>query len=137
MKNLAKLSAGLIFMLTFIVVEAASPSLLNQESQDPQSVITIKGKVIDAETKNPLIFATVTVQGTNVATVTNLDGEFVLKIASTLSNPSIEVLYIGYENRIINISDLRDGGRNNTRRGKGYPYRAASYWNKEASQITG
>ena len=114
MKNLAKLSAGLIFILTFIVVEAASPSLLNQKFQDPQSVITIKGKVIDAETRNLLIFATVTVQGTNVATVTNLDGEFVLKIASTLSNPCIEVLYIGYENKIINISDLRDGGRNNT-----------------------
>lgn len=114
MKNLAKLSAGLIFILTFIVVEAASPSLMNQKSQDPQSVITIKGKVIDAETRNPLIFATITVQGTNVATVTNLDGEFILKIASTLSNPSIEVLYIGYENKIMNISDLRDGGKNNT-----------------------
>ncbi|MBE9509629.1 MAG: carboxypeptidase-like regulatory domain-containing protein [Bacteroidetes bacterium] len=114
MKNLAKLSAGLIFMLTFTIVEAGSPSSLNRKIQDPQSVITIKGKVIDAETKNPLIFATVTVQGTNVATVTNLDGEFILKIASTLSNPGIEVLYIGYENSIIHISDLRDGGRNNT-----------------------
>ncbi|MCH7657771.1 MAG: carboxypeptidase-like regulatory domain-containing protein [Bacteroidetes bacterium] len=114
MTNLAKLSAGLFFMLTFTVVEAASPSLLNRKIQDPQSVITIKGKVIDAETRNPLIFATITVQGTNVATVTNLDGEFILKIASTLSNPSIEVLYIGYENRIILISDLRDGGRKNT-----------------------
>ncbi len=114
MKNIARLSAGLIFMLTFTVVEAGSPSLLNRKIQDPQSVITIKGKVIDAETKNPLIFATVTVQGTNVATVTNLDGEFILKIASTLSNPGIEVLYIGYENSIIHISDLRDGGRNNT-----------------------
>jgi len=114
MKNLAKLSATLIFMLTFTVVEAASPSLLNQEIQDPQSVITIKGKVVDNETKNPLVFATITVQGTNVATVTNLDGEFILKIASTLTNPGIEILYIGYENRIINISDLRDGGKNNT-----------------------
>lgn len=114
MKNLAKLSAGLFFMLTFTVVEAASPSLLNRKIQDPKSVITIKGKVIDTETRNPLIFATITVQGTNVATVTNLDGEFILKIASTLSNPSIEVLYIGYKNRIIPVSDLRDGGRNNT-----------------------
>lgn len=114
MKNLAKLSAGLFFMLTFTVVEAASPSLLNRKIQDPKSVITIKGKVIDTETRNPLIFATITVQGTNVATVTNLDGEFILKIASTLSNPSIEVLFIGYENRIIPVSDLRDGGRNNT-----------------------
>ncbi|MCK4698705.1 MAG: carboxypeptidase-like regulatory domain-containing protein, partial [Bacteroidales bacterium] len=114
MKNLAKFSTGFIFMLTFTIVEAGYPSLLNRKIQDPQSVITIKGKVIDAETMDPLIFATITVQGTNVATVTNLDGEFILKIASALSNPVIEVLYIGYENRIIHVSDLRDGGRNNT-----------------------
>ncbi|MCH7658854.1 MAG: carboxypeptidase-like regulatory domain-containing protein [Bacteroidetes bacterium] len=114
MKNLAKLSAGLIFMLAITIQVTGYPSLLSQKFQDPQSVITIKGKVIDAETRNPLIFATVTVQGTNVATVTILDGEFVLKIASAISNPCIEVLYIGYENKIMNISNLRDGGRNNT-----------------------
>ena len=114
MRKLTKLSAGLIFMLAFTVVEAVSPSLLNRKIQYPQSVITIRGKVIDAETRNPLVFATVAVQGTNVATVTNLDGEFILKIASSLSNPGIEILYIGYENRIIQISDLRDGGRNNS-----------------------
>jgi len=114
MKNLAKLSAGLILMLAFTIQVTGYPSLLSRKIQDPQSVITIKGKVVDTETKDPLAFATVTVQGTNVATVTNLDGEFILKIASTLSNPGIEILYIGYENRIINISDLRDKGRNNT-----------------------
>lgn len=114
MKNLAKLSAVLILLLAFTIQGTGYPSLLSRKIQDPQSVITIKGKVVDTETKNPLIFATITVQGTNVATVTNLDGEFILKIDSTLSNPDIEVLYIGYENKIIHVSDLRDGGRNNT-----------------------
>jgi len=114
MKNLAKLSAVLILLLAFTIQVTGYPSLPGRKIQDPQSVITIKGKVVDTETKNPLVFATVTVQGTNVATVTNLDGEFILKIASTLSNPGIEILYIGYENRIIQISDLRDEGRNNT-----------------------
>ncbi len=114
MKKIAKLSTGLILMLAFAVQVTGSPSLLNRENQDPQSYITIKGKVVDAETKNPLIFATIAVQGTNVATVTNLDGEFILKIASTISNPSIEILHLGYKNSIIPVSDLRDGGRNNT-----------------------
>ena len=114
MKNLVKLSTVLILLLAFTVRLSGYPSLLSQETQEPQSVITIKGKVVDTETKNPLVFATITVQGTNVATVTNLDGEFILKIDSTLSNPGIEILYIGYENKIIQISDLRDGGRNNT-----------------------
>ncbi|MBA7574822.1 hypothetical protein ES708_16637 [subsurface metagenome] len=114
MKKIAKLSAVLILLLAFTIQVTGSPSLLSRKIQDPQSVITIKGKVVDAETKNPLIFATVTVQGTNVATVTNLDGEFILKIASNIPNPEIEILYIGYNNSIIPVSDLRDGGRKNT-----------------------
>ncbi len=114
MKNLAKLSTVLILLLAFTVRLSGYPSLLSRKTQEPQSFITIKGKVVDTETKDPLAFATVTVQGTNVATVTNLDGEFLLKIASALSNPGIEVLYIGYENRIIHVNELRDRGRNNT-----------------------
>jgi len=113
MKNLAKFSTILILLMIFTVSLSGYPSLLSRKTQELQSVITIKGKVVDSETKAPLVFATIIVQRTNVATITNLDGEFLLKIASTLSNPAIEVLYIGYENKIINISDLRDRGRNN------------------------
>ncbi len=114
MKNFTNLSAGLILLLAFTAQTTGSTSLLNQKNQDPQSFITIKGKVVDAKNKNPLIFATVTVQETNVATVTNLDGEFILKVASSLSNPDIEILYIGYKNKIIPVSNLRADEKGNT-----------------------
>lgn len=65
------------------------------------------------ESRAALIFATVSVQNTNVATITNLDGEFTLKISESLENPVLEVMYIGYNNKIVPISDLRTNGRSN------------------------
>ncbi|MCD4769069.1 MAG: carboxypeptidase-like regulatory domain-containing protein, partial [Bacteroidales bacterium] len=114
MKKITKLSAALILLLAFAVQTTGSPLLLKRKNQDPQSFITIKGKVVDAKTKKSLIFATIAVRGTNVATVSNLDGEFILKVASSLSNPEIEILYIGYKNSIVPVSDLKDEGRDNT-----------------------
>ena len=43
---------------------------------------TVKGKVVDAENNEPLIGATVSVSGTTLGTVTDIDGNFVLKLTS-------------------------------------------------------
>ena len=52
---------------------------------DQQDYITLKGKVVDAESGTPLVFASVAVVETNVAIVTNIDGEFTLKIVEPVS----------------------------------------------------
>jgi hypothetical protein len=100
-----------------IALPAAATSFTAEDGlfkkQDPQNYRTYSGRVVDAETGNQLIFATVAVQGTNVATVTNIDGEFTLKIDRNMSNPVIEVSYLGYMNSVINVSELRDDGRSN------------------------
>ena len=44
---------------------------------------TVKGKVVDAENNEPLIGATVSVSGTTLGTVTDIDGNFVLKLTSS------------------------------------------------------
>jgi len=116
MKSLLKISAAMVLMVV-MSLQSASPlaaEMMKDKKQDPQSYQTIRGTVVDSETGNPLIFATVAVQGSNVATVTNLDGEFVLKIATDLRDPSIELLYIGYKTKVVKVSDLRTEGRDNT-----------------------
>lgn len=35
-----------------------------------------RGEVTDSETKKPLVFATLSVEGTNISTVTNTEGNF-------------------------------------------------------------
>jgi hypothetical protein len=66
-----------------------------------------KGKVQDAKTKQPLIFATIAVKGVNVATVSNNEGEFLLKIAKDLPVSKVQVSYIGYQNLDVAIKDLK------------------------------
>ena len=113
MKNLFKLTT-VMTLLIFTLGNAMAADSMFKKKEDGQNYITVSGKVVDMETRAPLIFATIGVKGTNVATVTNIDGEFTLKIAESLSNPVLEVLYIGYENAEIAVSELRTGGRNNT-----------------------
>jgi hypothetical protein len=115
MKRISKLSAVVVLIIAcaFPFGNGLTASTTKDRKQDPQSYRTIKGKVIDSETRTALIFATVAVKGTNVATVTNLDGEFILKIAKEMTDPSIEVLYIGYKNKEVKVSELREEGREN------------------------
>jgi len=66
-----------------------------------------KGKVQDKKTKDPLIFATIAVKGVNVATVSNNEGEFLLKVAKDLPVSKIEISHIGYKNLEVDISSLK------------------------------
>lgn len=55
----------------------------------------IKGKVVDAETKEELVGATVVVTGTTIGTVTDYEGNFSLKVNS--QKPSLTLKYLGYK----------------------------------------
>ncbi len=60
-----------------------------------QKLTTIKGKVLDAKTKQPLPFVDVILKGTYVGTSTDLDGQYLIQT----KNPSdtITVAFIGYK----------------------------------------
>jgi len=68
---------------------------------------TIKGRLLDKETGEPLIGATVVVKGTSNGTVTDLDGAFSLSIES---GAILVVSYIGYLSQEVTAdgSDLGD-----------------------------
>ena len=57
---------------------------------------TISGVVVSADDGEPIIGATVSVKGTKVATVTDIDGKFSLSTAS--ASPTLEITYIGMKN---------------------------------------
>lgn len=56
--------------------------------------ITVRGKVTDSTTKEAVIGATVAVQGKNEGQVTNLDGDYLLKVSK---NAILEVSFVGYK----------------------------------------
>jgi hypothetical protein len=114
MKTLKNASlSSLLILLGFLFLATTASAKERKNRSDQDSFITIKGKVVDTETGSPLIFASVAVSGANVAIVTNIDGEFTLKIAESLVSGNLEFSFIGYKNKVVPISSLRDGGYKN------------------------
>lgn len=59
----------------------------------------ISGVIIDKDTKEELIGATVLVEGTSVGVATDIDGSFTISIAP--GNYKLRVSYIGYDTKVI------------------------------------
>lgn len=77
----------------------------NVYGQDTATFVTISGVVKDAKTKDRLPFATINIVGSRVGTVANSDGEFSLKVLTSLNAESFEVSYLGYVNKKFSIAE--------------------------------
>ena len=102
-------SALLLLVSAGDLTASAAPGKTKKELQQ---VTVIRGRVVDAETSQPLIFAGIAVQGSNVSTVTNLDGEFTLKIGVGETG-KLEISYVGYKNRVMDIDEMKTNGQRN------------------------
>ncbi len=103
-------SALLLIMTAGHMTVSAAPA--KSKKDKPQQVSTIRGKVVDAETNQPLVFAGIAVQGSNVATVTNLDGEFTLKLTGNETG-NLEFSYVGYKNKVMALDEMKTNGQRN------------------------
>ncbi|MGO4921293.1 carboxypeptidase-like regulatory domain-containing protein [Maribacter spongiicola] len=64
------------------------------------------GEVIDADSKKPLVFATLTINNTNVTTITNSEGQFSLKVPKEYLSNNLTISFLGYKTKQIAISQL-------------------------------
>lgn len=101
----------MLIMITCGDVFAAASH--NRERNSQQDYIAIKGKVVDMDSGAPLVFAGVAVKESNLATVTNVDGEFLLKIPQD-ENQIIVFSFLGYKNKEVPVSSLHMNGQKNT-----------------------
>ncbi|MEO0901883.1 MAG: carboxypeptidase-like regulatory domain-containing protein [Bacteroidota bacterium] len=72
--NLQKLT-----MFAFCFLVSVGSALALQQGQEGE-FNQYRGEVIDASTKKPLVFATLALEGTNISTISNTEGEFLLKV---------------------------------------------------------
>ncbi|MEX0314972.1 MAG: carboxypeptidase-like regulatory domain-containing protein [Allomuricauda sp.] len=75
--------------------------------QEQENFAQYKGEVRDASSHKPLVFATLSVEGTNISTITNTEGGFQLKIPSSLTDGTLIVSFLGYKTKNIPISELK------------------------------
>ena len=86
----------------------AAPIVEEDVLPDTLNTVQYRGKIIDSDTREPLVFATLNIEGTNIATVSNSEGHFLLKVPKEMSlNTKILISFLGYKNKNISLSELR------------------------------
>jgi hypothetical protein len=81
------------------------------DAQTLTSFKEVKGKIIDENSKNILVFADIVLNDTNISTITNSDGMFVLKVPDSLINKTLVISHLGYQKKEINISTFENNSK--------------------------
>ncbi len=91
------------------VIIFAIVSLLSQMAFAQNDFNVIKGRIKNSSNYKNIRFVNISIVGTNISTVSNIDGEFLIKIKKSLNAQQLEFKHIGFKSKIINITDLKSG----------------------------
>lgn len=109
MKQCNVLRLGILFLFSFLYGSVIVYSQVDQAAGQTNSARELKGEVIDGSTGDKLVFATIGIEGTNIATIANAEGNFAIKIPDSLSSKAVlQVSFLGYQPRNLAVSDLTD-----------------------------
>ena len=78
-------------------------------SEGCASPVVVRGMVIGGDDKEPLIGASIVIDGTKKGDVTNIDGQFALKVPS---DTSLVISYIGCKDKKVRVSSLLHSDNN-------------------------
>jgi len=101
------ITAIILILMGFSEAANASPAIPKSNQPDTLTYVQYKGSVSDQETRSPLAFASLTLNGTNIATITNSEGEFSLKVPKSMTEGKVTVSFLGYKNKIVNLSEFK------------------------------
>jgi hypothetical protein len=102
-----KISALILIFMGSYQVALASPVTPKSHQPDTLTYVQYKGSVIDQSSKDPLPFASLSLEGSNIASITNSEGEFSLKVPKTLSDGKVTISFIGYKNKSLDLSQFK------------------------------
>ncbi len=72
-----------------------------------QTLSEFKGHVYDSSSKDPLSYVDINISGTNISTITNNEGAFLLKVPNQYLDKTIKISLLGYAKGEIPISSLK------------------------------
>jgi len=99
-----KTSVQILFRIGILVIfMSCYGAAYSQTGSD--SYVTITGQLKDAKTGEKIIYATITVPNTGIGTVSNSDGEFILKINKVIDAEYFEVSHISYATSTFKVSE--------------------------------
>ncbi len=94
----------LVYTLCFFVCLGSAYAYQQDQEEDFKQY---RGEIIDGDTKKPLVFATLSLEETNISTITNTEGEFLLKVPKSITSTNVIVSFLGYETKNIPLSSLK------------------------------
>ena len=98
----------LVFLLFgFHFYSQASNLCQQQIDQNVQTTKDFKGVILDSKTKNPLAYVDINILGTNISTISNNEGEFLLKVPINNLDKTVMVSILGYEKKEIPLSKFK------------------------------
>ncbi|OFY38411.1 MAG: hypothetical protein A2X18_02775 [Bacteroidetes bacterium GWF2_40_14] len=97
MKTIVKQTTKLLLILLLI---SGGSQLWAQSNKD---YFAVRGVVKDKITQKSLAYANISVQGTNIGTIANINGEFSVKIKDSLNAKSVEVSHLGYSTFVLPV----------------------------------
>jgi hypothetical protein len=102
---------GLLTGSTLVLIAILSLNIFSSAAafgqSDTSSFTQYKGTIMDSKSKKELAFATLSVLGTNIAGVSNSEGEFSLKVPKQNSNSDLLISFLGYKNKVISLKELK------------------------------
>jgi hypothetical protein len=96
---------GLSFFFLAIIQSEAQINSFN--NNDSSSFKYFKGTILDSKSKNELTFASITVSGSNISTISNSEGDFLIKIPIDRQDASLIISFLGYKDKVISIKYLK------------------------------
>ena len=99
--------AGIMLLIGIPATSQAS-TFFQDNPQEVTSFNQFKGEVVDGENNKPLVFATLTLEGSNISTITNTEGKFLLKIPTSIKQGNIIVSFLGYKTSVVPLEQLKD-----------------------------
>ena len=96
---------GIFFLFSAVMPSQARISV--NSNADSSSFKQFKGSILDSKSKNELVFASITVSGTTISTVSNSEGKFSIKVPTDKQNSSLVISFLGYKNKVVSIKELK------------------------------
>lgn len=100
------LKVTLISLLLFVYVQFISQ--LTAQENDSNNFVVFTGKILSGKSNEALEFGSVTLNNSNISTISNIDGVFSIKVPKNLIDQSLTISYLGFKSRTIPLNKFTD-----------------------------
>ncbi|MFL0299246.1 carboxypeptidase-like regulatory domain-containing protein [Aquirufa novilacunae] len=96
-----------VFFVLLLGAWSANARFSSSKAADSTSFNQFKGSILDSKTRNELVYASISVLGTSISTISNSEGKFAIKVPKDNQNASLVISFLGYKNKVVSINELK------------------------------